>query len=397
MPASTMRASRSGSSIERTPCPRRSARNASRQVRTEAGPSSSPPCGTSRSPARAAIANAGANSVVTPRRSSLDSPKPTTPRPAYWAASRAKLRASSGCRVRLAATTSAIPSPVVAEASRTASRTRSVNAVIPPKRAPYPDGSTWISSQRPPSRTSSSAASRTSRRTSSSVRRTDLATSYSRWKRNQPFSSAAESRGGHSLTSESGSAIPSRSASSSSVACRMDPVKCRCRCAFGSARRSRGPAASTSGEELLQPGDALDQVVVAERVRQPEVARRAERLTRYDRHLGLLEDVLGEVRGGVDAPPVVLPAEQPLDLWIGVERALGRRADHAVDVAEHRHDRPSPPVEGGLHRRGGRQVAADCGQGGALGDIGDVGRRVRLEVDRGLGQVGWRDHPPDAP
>ena len=64
-----------------------------------------------------------------------------------------------------------------AEASRTASSTRSVNAVIPPKRAPYPLGSTWISSQRPPSRTSSSAASRTSRRTSSSVRSTDRATS----------------------------------------------------------------------------------------------------------------------------------------------------------------------------------------------------------------------------
>ena len=34
----------------------------------------------------------------------------------------------------------------------TASRTRSVNAVIPPNRAAYPLGSTWISSQRPPSR-----------------------------------------------------------------------------------------------------------------------------------------------------------------------------------------------------------------------------------------------------
>ena len=54
---------------------------------------------------------------------------------------------------------------------------RSVNAVIPPKRAAYPDGSTWISSHRPPSRTSSSAASSTSRRTSSSVRSTDRATS----------------------------------------------------------------------------------------------------------------------------------------------------------------------------------------------------------------------------
>ena len=84
----------------------------SRQARTLAGPSSSPPCGTSSSPARSAIAKAGAKSAVRPRRSSLDSPKPTTPRPAYCAASRASVRASSGCRVRLAAMTTAIPRPV---------------------------------------------------------------------------------------------------------------------------------------------------------------------------------------------------------------------------------------------------------------------------------------------
>ncbi len=119
----------------------------------------------------------GAKSEVVPRRSSLESPKPTTPRPAYWAASRARARASNGCRVRLAAITTAISSPVAADASRTASSTRSVNAVIPPNRAAYPLGSTWISSQRPPSATSSSAASRTSRRTSSSVRSTERATS----------------------------------------------------------------------------------------------------------------------------------------------------------------------------------------------------------------------------
>ena len=47
-----------------------------------------------------------------PRRSSLESPKPTTPRPAYCAASRARVRASSGCRVRLAAMTTAMPRPV---------------------------------------------------------------------------------------------------------------------------------------------------------------------------------------------------------------------------------------------------------------------------------------------
>ena len=50
-----------------------------------------------------AMSNALANASASPRRSSFDRPKPTTPRPAYWAASRASVRASSGCRVRLAA------------------------------------------------------------------------------------------------------------------------------------------------------------------------------------------------------------------------------------------------------------------------------------------------------
>ena len=134
-----------------------------------------------------------------PRRSSLDSPNPTTPRPAYCAASRASVRASSGCRVRLAAITTATAIPVARDGVAAASSTRSVNAVMPPKCAAYPLGSTWISSQRDPSAASSSAASRTSRRTSSSVRSTDRATSYSRWNRNQPFSSAADSSGGQSL------------------------------------------------------------------------------------------------------------------------------------------------------------------------------------------------------
>ena len=141
------------------------------------GPRSSPPCGTSLRPARSAIRNAPAKSAVEPRRSSLERPKPTTPRPAYWPASLARVRASSGCRVRLAAMTTAIASPVCSDAERTASRTRSVNAVTPPNRAAYPLGSTWISSHPPPSSTSSSAASSTSRRTSPSVRSTDRATS----------------------------------------------------------------------------------------------------------------------------------------------------------------------------------------------------------------------------
>ena len=96
----------------RTPWPSRSACSdveadagcsAARAARRRAAPA--------RRPARSAIAKAGAKSAVVPRRSSLDSPKPTTPRPAYCAASRARVRASSGCRVRLAAITTAMPEP----------------------------------------------------------------------------------------------------------------------------------------------------------------------------------------------------------------------------------------------------------------------------------------------
>ena len=104
------------------------------------GPRSSPPCGASISPARSAIRNAGANSAVLPRRSSLERPKPTTPWPAYCAASRARVRASSGCRVRLAAMITAIPRPVRSLASRTASSTRSVNAVMPVEAGGVPAG-----------------------------------------------------------------------------------------------------------------------------------------------------------------------------------------------------------------------------------------------------------------
>ena len=133
----------------RGPAGRRAARRGTSRMCS--GPSSSPPCGVSSRPARSAIRKAPANSAVRPRRSSLERPNPTTPRPAYCPASRASVRASSGCRVRLAAITTAMPSPVDREASSTASSTRSVNAVMPPNRAAYPLGSTWISSHRPPS------------------------------------------------------------------------------------------------------------------------------------------------------------------------------------------------------------------------------------------------------
>ena len=78
---------------------------------------------------------AGAKSAVEPRRSSLLSPKPMTPRPAYWAASRASVRASSGCLVRLAAMMTPIPTPVAAAACAAASSTSSTVGVSPPNRA----------------------------------------------------------------------------------------------------------------------------------------------------------------------------------------------------------------------------------------------------------------------
>ena len=156
---SASRRSSAGSSTALTPCPIRSAFSSSRQARILAGPLSSPPCGTSISPALAAIRNAGAKSAVVPRRSSLDRPKPVTPRPAYTLASLAAVRASSGCRTRFEAMITAIPTPVACSAFAVASSTSSTKAVRPPNMVAYPDGSTWSSSQPEPSARSSSASS----------------------------------------------------------------------------------------------------------------------------------------------------------------------------------------------------------------------------------------------
>ena len=74
---------------------------------------------------------AGAKSSVSPRRSSLERPKPIT-RPALRAASRARARASSGCRVREAATTIPTLTPVSASERSAWSSTISTAGVIPP-------------------------------------------------------------------------------------------------------------------------------------------------------------------------------------------------------------------------------------------------------------------------
>jgi hypothetical protein len=256
-PSSASRLTKSGSSTARTPCPIRDACSRSSAATTLAGPVSSPACGTRSSPARLAMRKARSKSSAGPRRSSLDRPRPTTPRPANCAASRAIVRASRGCLVRLAARMIAIPVPVAADASRAASSNSSVNDVMPPYLAAKPDGSACNSSQPEPSARSSSAISRISRRKSAGVRSTERAVSYSRWNRNQPRSSAVDSRGGHSSVRAGGSAMPCCPASSTMVEWRIAPVRWRCRCALGSARRSCG---GTAWFPVWVPGGAVASV-----------------------------------------------------------------------------------------------------------------------------------------
>src|SRR6202012_2447729 len=247
------------------------------------------------------------------------------------------------CRVRLAAITTATPTPVAADARAAASRASSTVAVRPPKRAAYPDGSIWISSQPEPSSRSSSAISRNSRRMSAGVRSTDRAVSYSRWNRNQPRSSAPLSVGGHSSTRAEGRWTPCWRARSTSVECRIAPVRCRCRCALGSWSSGRAIRLVCLPQQLADAGHAFFQVTVAQRAGQPEVTRRAERLTRHHRDLGLVQDERGQLGRRLRPLPVDLLAEQALDRRVAVERALGLRADHAADVVEHPgHGLPPP-------------------------------------------------------
>ena len=69
-------------------------------------------------------------------------------------------------------------------------------------------------------------------------------------------------------------------------------------------RRGRRPGELLLGraQQPLHPGDALDQVVVAQRVGHPQVARGPERLAGDDGHLGLLQDQLGQLDAGLRRP-----------------------------------------------------------------------------------------------
>ena len=121
------------------------------------------------------------------------------------------------------------------------SSTSSSMGVMPPnRRGEDPDGSTWISSQPEPSARSSSADLGQQpphvgrgRAAPNGRCRTAAGTGTSRARRSRSAAAASPA------VSAGGSRMPWRPASSTSVACRMAPVKCRCRCAFGSAASGR--------------------------------------------------------------------------------------------------------------------------------------------------------------
>ena len=163
------------------------------QLARRAGSAAAPRARRSGTPGRVA---------VLPRRSSLESLKPTTPRPAYCPASRAGVRASRGAGARVrgdddrhaeAGARRGVPDRVEHQVGerRDAAEPRAVAARVDldlqppaavarrrPRRPPRPGGTRRPRCQRP-----------------TAPRR------RGRWKRNQPFSSAAESRGGQSSTS----------------------------------------------------------------------------------------------------------------------------------------------------------------------------------------------------
>ena len=204
------------------------------------GPKSSPPCGRHASPLFSAISKALAKVDVSPALSSLDSPNPITfpfVFPAYLLASLARHLASSGCRIREAATIMPTSIPCVCADILAWSHIISRAGVSPPTCGAYEVGSTCISSLCEPSFLSSSTASSIIRRIIVSVRTNARAVSYARWNLNHPLLSAGTFIASFSVKYD-GSRICFSSASSSRVFSRIAPVKCRCRCAFGSFDRS---------------------------------------------------------------------------------------------------------------------------------------------------------------
>ena len=277
MPASTSRASRSGSSTERTPWPSRSACSDSTQRRTDAGPTSSPPWGTRVSPARSAIAKAGANSSVTPAALVVGEPEAD-----HAAAGVLRGEPGQGAGVERVAGAVGGDHDGDAEPGRGRRLADGVEHEVGEGRDPAEAGAVpgrVDLDLQPAAAVADVVLGGLAHQPAYVVLgaqhrpghvveplEAEPALLVGRRQLRRPLGRRASRAAGCRR------ARPARAASRAA----SSPVKCRCRCAFGSVRVSVPSAVSAvrgSSEELLEPGDALDQVVVAERVGQPQVAR----------------------------------------------------------------------------------------------------------------------------
>ena len=148
-------------------------------------------------------------------------------------------------------------------------------------------------------------------------------------------------------------------------------------------------------------GDALDalaEVVVAEREREPRVAGRAERLAGHDRDLRLLEQHLAQLeRRAAACDRRSRGRARPRTTGSSRTRPRGSRQRTPGISASSSCIVVPAALERGAHLGDGVEVAADGRERGALRDVRDVRRRVRLQVDRGGDDVARADHPADAP
>ncbi len=129
--------------------------------------------------------------------------------------------------------------------------------------------------------------------------------------------------------------------------------------------RTHGPAEPADlAEQLADPADALDEVVVAEGEAQPHVARGTERLAGHDRDLDLVEDSSDSSSVVVGVRPASSCRARPRRTGSSRTRPAARARD-ARDLAEHPRTSTAPAaVEGVAHHRDRGQVAGHGGERG---------------------------------
>ena len=174
---------------------------------------------------------------------------------------------------------------------------RSTAARSPPSRRGGSAASTSTLSRPMPARpttTSSSPASSTSAVTWVALRMTSAAA---------PLTASSSSSGDSPRRTSTSRPAPRMASSPLSASCSLTSTRfigSRLDAAAGGARNDSEPTAEVRSrpEELGDALHALDQVVVAQRERQPGVAGRAERLAGHDRDLRVVEQQLAELERG---------------------------------------------------------------------------------------------------